>query len=135
MRQCCSSLTMRNCEPRRSGRWRGGTEVTRRRTAATRCWPASRRGSFDVARHRARLPEGSGSAIAARLGGTARPARRPDVRRGVGRRGEGIAVVRPFTADDLFDAVQARRRHHPVEQQQQIAPPIDISQPAVSSGP
>jgi len=68
------------------------------------------RGAFDALVIEHEMPEGPGSAIAARL-------RRhcPDLH--VVRMcdapvedGEGIAVVRPFTADDLIDAVQARRR-------------------------
>ena len=69
------------------------------------------RGSFDSLVIEHDMPEGPGSAIAERL-------RRhcPDLHvvrmcdEGTVERGEGIAVVRPFTADDLIDAVQARRR-------------------------
>jgi len=67
------------------------------------------RGSFDALVIEHDLPEGPGSVIAERL-------RRycPDLR--VVRMcdagaapGSGIAVVRPFTADDLIDAVQTLR--------------------------
>jgi DNA-binding response OmpR family regulator len=67
-------------------------------------------GSVDVLVIEHELPEGPGSTIGARL-------RRhcPDVHivrmcDGAPAAGEGIAVVRPFTADDLIDAVQTRRR-------------------------
>jgi len=68
-------------------------------------------GAIDVLVIENELPEGSGAAIAARL-----RRHNPDmdvVRMCDGRAtpgGEGIAVVRPFTADDLIDAVQVRRR-------------------------
>jgi DNA-binding response OmpR family regulator len=68
-------------------------------------------GRFDALVVEHELPEGPGAAIAARL-------RRqcPDLHvvrmcdRSHAPAGEGIAVVRPFTADDLIDAVQALRR-------------------------
>ena len=67
------------------------------------------RGAFDVLVIEDELPEGSGSDIAARL-------RRdcPDLHVvrmcDAARPGDGVAVVRPFTADDLIDAVQTLRR-------------------------
>jgi len=68
-------------------------------------------GSIDVLVIENELPEGPGGAIAARL---RRHCPDMDVVRMCdetpGPGGEGIAVVRPFTADDLIDAVQIRRR-------------------------
>jgi len=67
------------------------------------------RGAFDVLVIEDELPEGAGSRIAARL-------RRhyPDLHVvrmcDAARPGPGVAVVRPFTADDLIDAVQTLRR-------------------------
>jgi DNA-binding NtrC family response regulator len=69
------------------------------------------RGGFDAVVIEDDLPEGPGAAIAERL-------RRhcPDLQvvrmcdGDAGAGGPGIAVVRPFTADDLIDAVQTLRR-------------------------
>jgi DNA-binding NtrC family response regulator len=68
------------------------------------------RGSFDVMVVEQALPEGPGAALAARL-------RRHCPAMGVVRMcdagsadGTGRVVVRPFTADDLIDAVQSLRR-------------------------
>lgn len=70
------------------------------------------RGTFDVLVVEQTLPEGPGRTIAARL-------RRhcPGLRTVLmcdhapaGETAEGVAVVRPFTADDLIDAVQTLRR-------------------------
>jgi len=68
-------------------------------------------GAFDALVIEHQLPEGPGGAIADRL-------RRhcPDLHvvrmcdEGAGADGPGIAVVRPFTADDLIGAVQTLRR-------------------------
>jgi len=70
------------------------------------------RGSFDVLVIEESLPEGAGIAIAARL---RRHCPRMEVVRlcdcGAATAARaGIAVVRPFTADDLIDAVYTRRR-------------------------
>jgi len=69
------------------------------------------RGAFDALVIEHEMPEGSGSAIAARL---RRHCPRLHVVRmcdaGVTDAGLGLAVFRPFTADDLIDAVQALRR-------------------------
>jgi CheY-like chemotaxis protein len=70
------------------------------------------RGAFDVLVVEQTLPEGPGGTVAARL-------RRhcPGLRTVLmcdqaagGETAEGVAVVRPFTADDLIDAVQTLRR-------------------------
>ena len=69
------------------------------------------RGAFDVVVVEQTLPEGRGEAVAARL-------RRhcPGLLtvlmcdHAPGEPAEGVAVVRPFTADDLIDAVQTLRR-------------------------
>jgi DNA-binding response OmpR family regulator len=69
------------------------------------------RGGFDVLVIEHHLPEGPGSVVAKRL---RRHCRDLHVVRMCDREsaaaGIGSAVVRPFTADDLIDAVQARRR-------------------------
>jgi CheY-like chemotaxis protein len=66
-------------------------------------------GRFDVVVIEDAMPEGSGSDIARRLGRHC-----PDLHVvrmcDVTCPGEGVAVVRPFTADDLIDAVQTLRR-------------------------
>jgi len=68
------------------------------------------RGTFDVVVIENELPEGPGQVVAQRL-----RRRCPDLH--VVRMcddtpslGEGMALVRPFVADDLIDAVQALRR-------------------------
>jgi len=69
------------------------------------------RGSFDALIVEHRMPDGPGGALAERL-------RRhcPDLRvirmcdRSADTAGPGIAVVRPFTADDLIDALHTLRR-------------------------
>lgn len=69
------------------------------------------RGTFDVLVIENDLPEGPGGAIASRLRRHCpqlHVVRMCNVREGAG--GLGLAVVRPFTADDLIHAVQARRR-------------------------
>jgi len=68
------------------------------------------RGTYDVLVIENDLPEGPGGRMAARL---RRHCRNLHVVRmcdaGLPTAGEGIAVVRPFTADDLIDAVYTRR--------------------------
>jgi DNA-binding NtrC family response regulator len=69
------------------------------------------RGTFDALVIEHDLPEGPGGAIAERLCRHCpdlHVVRMCDDDAGVG--GPGIAVVRPFTADDLIDAVQTLRR-------------------------
>ena len=68
------------------------------------------RGTFDVLVIENELPEGPGAAIAGRL---RRHCPGLHVVRMCDRAEaplEGIAVVRPFTADDLIDAIQTLRR-------------------------
>jgi DNA-binding response OmpR family regulator len=68
------------------------------------------RGGFDVLVIEHQLPEGPGSVVAKRL---RRHCRDLHIIRMCDREsaapGIGSAVVRPFTADDLIDAVQTRR--------------------------
>lgn len=73
-------------------------------------------GAIDVLVIEHELPEGSGETIAARLRRhcpdlhVVRMCDRADAPAGAKAGGDGIAVVRPFTADDLIDAVQTLRR-------------------------
>jgi len=67
------------------------------------------RGAFDVLVIEDELPEGPGSGVAARLRRHC-PALHVVRMCDAARPGEGVAVVRPFTADDLIDAVQTLRR-------------------------
>jgi DNA-binding response OmpR family regulator len=70
------------------------------------------RGAFDVLVIEDRLPEASGSVIASRLRRLCPGldvVRMCDAQPAAGS-GEGIALVRPFTADHLIAAVQVRRR-------------------------
>jgi len=90
---------------------RRGLEVTAAAHGGHALLACVERGSFDALVIEHWLPEGSGSAIAARLRRHCpglHVVRMCDA--GSADEGEGIAVVRPFTADDLIDAVQARRR-------------------------
>ena len=90
---------------------RGGYSVTAVAHGGHALLACVEHGSFDALVIEHELPEGSGAAIAERL-------RRhcPELHvvrmcdASADRGGLGIAVVRPFTADDLLDAVQARRR-------------------------
>jgi CheY-like chemotaxis protein len=71
------------------------------------------RGAVDVLVIENELPEGPGGAIAARLRRHCpdlHVVRMCDRAEAARRKGEGTVVVRPFTADDLIDAVQALRR-------------------------
>jgi len=68
------------------------------------------RDGFDALVIENELPEGSGSEIAARLRRHCPSLRVVRMCDAGGPAGEGIAVVRPFTADDLIDAVQTLRR-------------------------
>ena len=72
--------------------------------------------SFDVLVIEDELPEGPGAAVAERLRRDCpgleviRMCDRADAPSGARAEGMGTAVVRPFLADDLIDAVQALRR-------------------------
>jgi DNA-binding NtrC family response regulator len=74
------------------------------------------RGTFDVLVIENELPEGPGAAIAGRLRRhcpglhVVRMCDDAGAASGAEAGGEGMAVVRPFTADDLIDAIQTRRR-------------------------
>ena len=69
------------------------------------------RGAFDALVIEHHLPEGPGSAISERLQRHCPHLHVVRMCNGVGDiAGPGIAVVRPFTADDLIDAVQTLRR-------------------------
>jgi DNA-binding NtrC family response regulator len=90
---------------------RGGLSVTPAAHGGHALLACVERGSFDALVIEHDLPEGPGSAIAERLQRHCpglHVVRMCD--REAGTEGPGIAVVRPFTADDLIEAVQARRR-------------------------
>jgi len=89
---------------------RGGFDVTPAAHGGHAVLACVERG-FDVLVIEDALPEGPGHAIAQRLRRHCphiRVVRMCDAEPGAA--GAGIAVVRPFTADDLVDAVQTLRR-------------------------
>jgi len=68
------------------------------------------RGAFDVLVIEDQLPEGPGSDIAVRLGRHCPDMHVVRMCDAAGPDGVGVAVVRPFLADDLIAAVQTLRR-------------------------
>lgn len=68
------------------------------------------RGAIDVLVIEQELPEGPGSAIAARLRRHCPALHVVRMCDTAAAAGTGIAVVRPFTADDLIESVQTLRR-------------------------
>ena len=90
---------------------RGGLRVTAAAHGGHALLAYIERGAFDALVIEHELPEGPGGAIAERLGRRCpnlHVVRMCDSAHDAD--GPGIAVVRPFTADDLIDAVQALRR-------------------------
>src|SRR5262245_23261959 len=91
---------------------RAGCRVTAAAHGGHALLACADRGTFDVVVIENELPEGPGHVVAQRL-----RRRCPDVHvvrmcddTSTPTLGEGVALVRPFVADDLIDAVQALRR-------------------------
>jgi CheY-like chemotaxis protein len=90
---------------------RAGFDVTAAAHGGHALLACVERGTFDVLVVEQALPEGSGGRLAAQLRRHC-PGLRAVLMCDVAPAGatEGVAVVRPFTADDLIDAVQTLRR-------------------------